>query len=147
MLFVVVPAAAQTSNNIYQVLRSDSSFSKLVSMIYATHQDTSLMVAGPFTILAPTDEAFDKLPASSASAIKTNTFEQGRVMRNLMISGRYTTDQMVKMGSVSTLDGRRLAVTRASDGTVMIGGAKVVKPDIEARNGIIQGIDSVIMPS
>jgi uncharacterized surface protein with fasciclin (FAS1) repeats len=146
MLFVAVPAAAQTSNNIYQVLNNEGSFGKLLSLIRATHQDTSLIVAGPFTILAPTDDAFNKLPAASLNSITTDRLKRNSVMRNIMISGKYTTDQMVSMGSVRTLDGRRLSVTRASDGSVMIGGAKVVKPNIEARNGIIQGIDGVIVP-
>ncbi len=63
-----------------------------------------------------------------------------------MISGKYTTDQLVSLGYARTLDGRRLTVTRANDGSVMIGGAKVVKPNIEASNGIIQGVDTIIVP-
>jgi uncharacterized surface protein with fasciclin (FAS1) repeats len=146
ILFVAVPATALTSNNIYQVIQDDGSFNKLVSVIRATNQGTSLTVAGPFTVLAPTDDAFNKLPATSINGITSDRFKRNSFMRNLMISGKYTTDQMVSMGSVRTLDGRRITVTRASDGSVMIGGAKIVKPNIEARNGIIQGVDGVIMP-
>ncbi len=146
MLLVAVPAAAQTSNNLYQALGSAGSFGKLLSLIRATHQDTSLTVAGPFTILAPTDDAFNKLPAASLGSITTDRLKRNSIVRNHMISGKFTVDQLVKMGSVGTLDGQRLTVTKASDGTVTIGGAKIVKPDIQAKNGIIQGIDGVLVP-
>jgi uncharacterized surface protein with fasciclin (FAS1) repeats len=147
MLFAAVPATAQTSNNIYQVLKKEGSFGKLLSLIRATHQDTSLTVAGPFTILAPTDDAFNKLPAASLNSITTDRLKRNSVMRNHIISGKFTVDQLVSMGSVGTLDGKRLKVTRASDGIVTIGGAKITKPNIQARNGIIQGIDGVLLPS
>jgi len=147
LLFVAVPATAQTSNNIYQTLQNDGSFSKMVSMIQATNQDRSLIVAGPFTILAPTDNAFNKMSAASINGIMSDRLKRNSIMRNLMISGKYTTDQMVSMGSVRTLNGERLTVTKAKDGSITIGGAKVVKPNIQAKNGIIQGLDGVIMPS
>lgn len=50
------------------------------------------------------------------------------------------------MGTVSTLDGKRLKVTKAKYGSIMIDGAKIVKPDIQAKNGVIQGIDTVLVP-
>jgi uncharacterized surface protein with fasciclin (FAS1) repeats len=147
MLIAAIPATAQTSGNIYQTLQKDSSFSKMVSLLQKTNQDRSMIVAGPFTILAPTDDAFNKLSAAGLNGIMTDRQIRNGFTRNSMISGTYTTDQLVSMGSVRTLDGRQLKVTRASDGTVTIGGAKVVKPNIKASNGIIQGVDTIIVPS
>jgi uncharacterized surface protein with fasciclin (FAS1) repeats len=147
MLFAAVPAAAQTSGNIYQMLQKDSSFSKMVSLLHTTNQDRSLIVAGPFTILAPTNDAFNKLSPLALQGLMSGRLIQSGFARNSMISGKYTTDQLVSMGYARTLDGRRLPVTRASDGSVMIGGAKVVKPNIAASNGIIQGVDAIIIPS
>ena len=146
MLLAAVPATAQVTNNLLQTLQKDGSFSKMTSLMHATNQDTSLIVAGPFTILAPTDDAFNKLGASALNTISAERFKRNAMVRNYMISGKYTTDQMVAMGKVRTLNGQWLTVTRGSDGTVTIGGAKVVKPNIQARNGIVQGIDTVIMP-
>ena len=147
MLLAAVPATAQVSNNLLQTLQKDGSFTKYISLLHATHRDTSLIVAGPFTIIAPTDDAFKKLSASAQSGVTADRSIQNGLTRNAMISGRYTLDQLVSQGYARTLDGRRLPVTRASDGTVTIGGAKVIKPNIEARNGIIQGVDTVIIPS
>lgn len=151
MLLAAVPATAQVStdllsNNLLQTLQKDGSFGKMTSLLHATNQDTSLIVAGPFTILAPTDDAFNKLGASALNTVSADRFKRNSMVRNYMISGKYTTDQMVSMGKVRTLNGQWLTVARGSDGTVTIGGAKVVKPNIQARNGIIQGIDTVIMP-
>ena len=145
-LFAMAPAMAQTSDNILQVLQKDGSFSNMVSLLRTTNQDRSLATAGPFTILVPTNDAFTKLTPTSLNNIMSNRFVQNGFTRNSMISGKYTTDQLVSMGYARKLDGRRLPVTRASDGTVTIGGAKVVKPNIQARNGIIQGVDAIIIP-
>ena len=147
MLLLAVPATAQTSNNLLQTLQKDGSFSKVVSLFQATHRDTSLIVAGPFTVIVPTNDAFNKLSATAQYMVTSDRSIQNGLTRNAMISGKYTLDQLVSQGYARTLDGRRLPVTRASDGTVTIGGAKVVKPNIEARNGIIQGVDAIIIPS
>lgn len=146
ILFAAVPATAQTSGNIYQTLQKDSSFSKIVSLFRTANQDRSLIVAGPFTILAPTNDAFNKLSPAALNGITSDRLIRNGFTRNSMISGKYTTDQLVSMGYARTLDGRRLTVTRASDGSVTIGGAKVVKPNVQASNGIIQGVDTVIIP-
>ncbi len=146
LLFATVPAMAKTSNNIYQVLQKDGSFGKLATLFQTTHRDTSLIVAGPFTVIAPTDAAFNKLSATALNGMMTDKSIQNGFTRNSMISGKYTTDQLVSQGYARTLDGRRIPVTRAKDGSVMIGGAKVVKPNIEASNGIIQGVDTIIVP-
>ncbi len=146
MLFASVPAMAKATNNIYQVLQTDGSFSKVVTLFHATNRDTSLIVAGPFTVIAPTDSAFNKLSTAAQNGMMTDRSIQNGFTRNSMISGKYTTDQLVSQGYARTLDGQRIPVTRAKDGSVMIGNAKVVKPNIEASNGIIQGVDTIIIP-
>ena len=147
MLLLAVPATAQTSNNLLQTLQKDGSFTKVISLFHTTHRDTSLIVAGPFTVIAPTDDAFNKLSAAAQNGVMSDRSIQNGLTRNAMISGKYTLDQLVSMGYARTLDGRRLPVSRGSDGTVTIGWAKVVKPNIEARNGIIQGVDAIIIPT
>ncbi|AFD00142.1 Secreted and surface protein [Methanocella conradii HZ254] len=143
---VAAPALAQAQKSLFDAAVDAGSFSKLVGAVKATNYDTALSTGGPYTILAPTDEAFNKLPAGTMESLAKDKPKLTGVVKNHVISGKYTTDQLVKMGTVSTLDGKRLKVTKAKDGSIMIDGAKIVKPDIQAKNGVIQGIDTVLVP-
>jgi uncharacterized surface protein with fasciclin (FAS1) repeats len=143
---ITAPVLAQGEKSLFDAMAGDSSFSRLVGAVKAANYDTMLTTGGPYTILAPTDEAFNKLPAGTMESLAKDKPKLTGVVKNHVISGKYTTDELVKMGTVSTLDGKRLKVTKASDGSVMIDGARIVKPDIQAKNGIIQGIDAVLIP-
>jgi uncharacterized surface protein with fasciclin (FAS1) repeats len=68
------------------------------------------------------------------------------VLKNHVVSGKYTADDLVRMGTVKTLDGKTLKITKASDGSVMVDGVKVIKSNVMASNGEIQVIDSVLVP-
>lgn len=143
---VAAPALSQGQKNIFETMAGMSSFSRFADMAKSAYYNTELQVGGPYTVLAPTDDAFSKLPAGTLESLAKDRPKLTGVVKNHIISGKYTADQLVKMGTVSTFDGKRLKVTKASDGSVMIDGAKIVKPDIQAKNGIIQGIDAVLIP-
>lgn len=147
LLCMAVPALAQSQKNLWQTADDAGNF-KVWSFMADAGNFKRIWVTGggPFTIFAPTDSAFSKLPAGTMTSVIDNKFTLPYVVNNHIISGKYTTDQLVSMGSVKTLYGKTLNVTRASDGTVMIGGARITNPNMDASNGMIQGIDTVLMP-
>jgi len=146
VLCFAMPAMGAGQKNIMNTIIDSGNYKDFAAAAGSTHLDTSLYTGGPYTILAPTDNAFNKLPAAPLRSLMDNRPALTGVFKNHIITGKYTTDDLVKMGTVSTLDGKRLAVTRASDGSVIIGGVKIVNPNIQASNGIIQGIDGVLLP-
>ena len=103
----------------------------------------TLKGTGPFTVFAPTDEAFAKLPAGTLDALLKDKQKLAAVLTHHVVPGRVMAAQ-VKPGPVKTVQGQSLTVTTA--GGVMVDNAKVVKTDIAASNGVIHVIDSVVLP-
>jgi uncharacterized surface protein with fasciclin (FAS1) repeats len=145
-LCLAIPAIAAPPKNIYQTAADIGSFSTLVEAAKATHLDNTLITGGPYTVLAPTDGAFNKLPAGTLNSLLKDRPQLTALLKNHIISGRYNADDMAKRGVVNTLDGKQLMVTKANDGTITIGGAKVLNPGIVAGNGDIIAIDGVLVP-
>lgn len=146
MLCMAAPALAQSQKSLWQTAQDAGTFKVWTFTADAGNFKPMLVTGGPFTIFAPTDSAFDKLPAGTMTSVIGDKLTLPYIVNNHIITGKYTTDQLVSMGSVKTLYGKRLNVTRGSDGTVMIGGARITSPNIDAKNGMIQGIDTVLMP-
>jgi uncharacterized surface protein with fasciclin (FAS1) repeats len=133
--------------DVVQTAVDAGSFKTLVSAVKAAGLVETLQGSGPFTVFAPTDEAFAKLPAGTVEnllkpenksklvAVLTYHVVPGKVMSN-DIAGKKTT--------VKSVEGSEIKVDATSG--VKVDNAKVVKPDIEASNGVIHVIDTVIMP-
>lgn len=133
--------------DVVQTAVEAGSFKTLVSAVKAAGLVETLQGSGPFTVFAPTDEAFAKLPAGTVQnllkpenksklvAVLTYHVIPGKVMSN-DIAGKKTT--------VKSVEGSEIKVDATSG--VKVDNAKVVKPDIEASNGVIHVIDTVIMP-
>ncbi len=140
---VIVPSAA----NLVETAQRAGTFGTLIAAAKAAGLAETLMKDGPFTILAPTDEAFAKLPAGTvADLLKPENKEKlAGILKLHVISGRVYADQVVKLTEAPTLAGRKLPVAASRDG-VTIGGAKVSATDVEAKNGVIHVIDTVILP-
>ena len=102
---------------------------------------------GPFTVFAPTDEAFAKLPEGTiANLLKPeNKDKLTAILTYHVVAGRVMAGDVVKLKSAKTVNGKAAKVMVSDDG-VMIDGAKVVTTDIETSNGVIHVIDSVILP-
>ena len=146
ILSAAAPALAQSQKNMYQAAQDAGSFKTLLTAADSAGFKSTWVTGGPFTILAPTDDAFNKMPAGTLSSYMSDKLKLTPLIKNHIISGKYTAADLVRMGKVRTLDGKELKVTKASDGSVTIGTAKIVKPDIQASNGVIQGVDTVITP-
>src|SRR5271166_1982772 len=135
---------AAPAKNILDTAIAAGNFTTLVSAIKAAGLTDTLTGKGPFTVFAPTDEAFKKLPPGALDALLKDSAKLKAVLQYHVIAGHVSTKDM-KSGDVMTLQGSPLtAVVSASE--VQINGARVQKPEFVATNGIIHGIDAVIMP-
>lgn len=146
MLSMAVPAMGQGQQNIVLTLMGAGNFTTLTSVVKDTGYNATLVTGGPYTVFAPTDDAFNKLPAGTMDSLRANKPQLTGVLKNHVITGQHTAADLVKLGSVNTLDGRTLKVTQDSNGTVSIDGAKIIKQDVPASNGVIQVVDNVLVP-
>lgn len=120
------------------------SFNTLVKAVQAAGLVDTLKGAGPFTVFAPTDEAFAKLPAGALEKLLANPEQLKAVLTYHVISGKVMAAD-VKPGKVPTVQGSAATLSMMGSG-VMIDKANVVKTDIACSNGVIHVIDSVLMP-
>lgn len=134
--------------DIVTVAREAGSFNTLVAAIEAAGLVETLESSGPFTVFAPTDEAFAKLPAGTVEALLANPEQLRAVLTYHVVSGRVMAADVIAARSASpaTVNGQVLTV-QAVDGTVRVNGAKVVGADVDASNGVIHVIDTVLLPS
>ena len=121
------------------------SFTTLAKALQATGLVETLKGPGPFTVFAPTDEAFAKLPAGTVEGLLQNPEKLKSILLYHVVSGKVTAKDVAGIKSAKTVEGSSAKVT-ARNGKVMIDRANVVKADIMASNGVIHVIDSVIMP-
>ena len=123
------------------------SFNTLATALQAAGLVETLKGKGPFTVFAPTDAAFAKLPAGTVENLlkPENKDKLVAVLTYHVVPGAVSSGQVVKMTSAKTVQGGSVKIS-TKDGGVMIDGAKVVTADVVASNGVIHVIDSVILP-
>ena len=123
------------------------SFNTLATALKAAGLVDTLKGKGPFTVFAPTDEAFAKLPAGTLDDLlkPENKEKLVAILTYHVVPGAVDSGHVAKMTSAKTVQGQSVRIT-AANGGVTIDGARVVKPDVRASNGIIHVIDSVILP-
>lgn len=119
------------------------SFKTLATALGAAGLVDTLKGTGPFTVFAPTDEAFAKIPKADLDALLKDKAKLTAVLTYHVVPGKVMAAD-VKAGKVKTVQGSELTVTTASG--VQVDGAKVLKTDITADNGVIHVIDTVVMP-
>jgi len=122
-------------------------FTTLVAAVKAAGLVDTLRGPGPFTVFAPTDAAFAKLPAGTLEVLlKPENREKLRaILTYHVVMGRVTSQDAMKLDSAKTVEGGSLAI-RVVNGGVMVNNAHVTKADIEASNGVIHVIDTVLLP-
>lgn len=133
--------------DIVDVAVGAGSFQTLAKALTAAGLVDTLKGKGPFTVFAPTDEAFAKLPAGTVeSLLKPENREKLRaILTYHVVAGKVESSQVVKLDSATTVNGQNVAI-RVKDGSVMVGKATVVKADVSASNGVIHVIDTVLLP-
>ncbi len=147
VLASALPATAGSAKDIVDTAVAAGSFKTLVAAIQAAGLAETLKGKGPFTVFAPTDEAFNKLPAGTVETLlkPENKEKLKSILLYHVVAGDVTAAKVVKMSSAKTLDGQDLNVM-VNDGTVMINDAKVIQADVMASNGVIHVIDTVLIP-
>jgi transforming growth factor-beta-induced protein len=144
-VLIVALAFNAAAADIVDTAVSAGSFNTLVTAVKAAGLVETLKGAGPFTVFAPTDEAFAKLPAGTLDSLLKNPEQLKQVLLYHVVSGKVMAADVVKIKSAKTVQGSSAKVNvMGSD--VMIDKAKVVKTDIVCDNGVIHVIDTVILP-
>ncbi|MFM1561538.1 MAG: fasciclin domain-containing protein [Roseibacillus sp.] len=143
----VVAGKKCTSKTVVEIAASNESFSTLVAAVKAADLAETLSGDGPFTIFAPTNEAFAKLPKGTvAKLLKPENKKQLQAVLTYHVVAAKVMAADVKPGKVKTVNGSSFQVA-ISGGVVTIDGAKVLKTDLVGKNGVIHVIDSVILPT
>ena len=131
--------------NIVDIAVEDGRFKTLVAAVQAADLVETLKGKGPFTVLAPIDDAFYKLPAGTVEGLLKDIPALKNILLYHVISAKAMSSDVVKMTSATTVQGKNVSI-KVEDGKVKINEATVIIPDIEASNGVIHVIDTVILP-
>lgn len=121
------------------------SFKTLVKAVQAAGLVDTLKGEGPYTVFAPTDEAFAKLPEGTLESLLNDKEKLAAVLTYHVVPGKVMAGDVVKLTSAKTVQGQSVKIDTSNG--VMVDNAKVVKTDIETSNGVIHVIDTVILPS
>ena len=133
--------------NIVQVATEAGSFSTLVTAVKAAGLVETLSGPGPFTVFAPTDAAFAKLPAGTVTALLANTDQLTSILTYHVLSGKVAAADIIKSNGATpkTVNGLPLDIA-VRGGKVYVNGVQVVTADVQASNGVIHVIDAVLLP-
>ena len=143
---MAAPDAGMASGDIIEVASAAGTFNTLAQALTAAGLVETLKGAGPFTVLAPTDEAFAKIPEADLQALLANKEELTKVLTYHVISGNVPASQVTGMTSATTLEGRDITISVVDGKVVINGNANVTATDVAATNGVIHVIDTVLMP-
>lgn len=150
---VLLPEEKKTAptselKTIVETAQGAGQFGTLVAAVQAAGLVDTLQGKGPFTVFAPTDEAFAKLPAGTIDSLlkPENKGQLASILTYHVVAGKVTADQVVKIDAAETVNGQSVNI-KVVDGAVMVNNATVVKTDILCSNGVIHVIDSVLLPS
>jgi len=134
-----------SDNNIVETAGAVGKFKTLTSLLKRAGLVKTLQEKGPYTVFAPTDAAFDKVPNATLARLGRDKAALRTVLLLHVAEGRLTAAKLTKRRSVKTLNGQRLAI-RVRDGKVFVGGARVVTANVTASNGVIHAINKVLLP-
>jgi uncharacterized surface protein with fasciclin (FAS1) repeats len=132
------------SKDIVDTAIAAGSFKTLATALQAAGLIDTLKGKGPFTVFAPTDEAFAKIPKADLDALLKDKAKLTRVLTYHVVPGRVMAKDVATLKEAKTVEGAAVQIDTSSG--VKVNGASVVKADVEASNGVIHVIDSVILP-
>lgn len=140
----VIDSVIMPRNDLIEAARSAGTFKTLLKAIEAADLTETLRGDGPFTVFAPTDEAFGKLPKETLESLLNDKKKLAAILTYHVVPGKVTAEQVVKLTTAPTVQGQRLKIA-ASNG-VVVDNAKVLTTDVPATNGVIHVIDAVLLP-
>lgn len=135
--------SAFAAKDIVDTAINAGSFKTLVTALKAADLVNTLKGKGPYTVFAPTDEAFAKIPKADLDALLADKEKLSSVLTYHVVAGNVMAKD-VKAGEVATVNGKTIKIT--TDGGVVVNTSKVTATDIKASNGVIHVIDTVLMP-
>jgi uncharacterized surface protein with fasciclin (FAS1) repeats len=121
------------------------SFNTLVAAVKAANLVDTLKSEGPFTVFAPTDDAFAKLPAGTVEALLQDIPKLTKILTYHVVAGKVLAADVVKLNSAKTVEGSEVKIDASSG--VKVNDATVTTPDVVADNGVIHVIDTVLIPA
>ena len=130
--------------NLVETAVEAGSFKTLVKAVKAAGLVETLAKQGPFTVFAPTDDAFAKLPKGTVEGLLQDKQKLTKVLTYHVLSGKVMSKQAAGLRSAKTLQGQEISIDSSKG--VRINNANVIKADIETSNGVIHVIDTVILP-
>ncbi len=144
LALVAMPAFAEEKKDIVDTAVAAGSFKTLAKALTEAGLVETLKGKGPFTVFAPTDEAFAKLPKETLEAVLKDKKKLTAILTYHVVSGKVMAKDVVKLHEAKTVNGKEVKID-ATEG-VKVNAAKVVKADIECSNGVIHVIDTVLIP-
>ena len=145
LLGLTALAGAGPNTDIVATAKAAGSFNTLVVAIEAAGLTQTLQGKGPFTVFAPTDEAFAKLPSGTVDALLKDKAKLSKILTYHVVSGEVMAKD-VKPGKVTTVEGDKINVSKSANG-VRVNNANVIQTDVVASNGVIHVIDTVLIPN
>ncbi len=147
LLGINAVAGKYEKKDIVDTAVSAGSFKTLVAAVKAADLVETLKGDGPFTVFAPTDEAFAKLPEGTLEDLlkPENKEKLVSILTYHVVAGKVTSDKVVNLKEADTVNGKALSI-EVIDGKVMVDNANVVGTDVMASNGVIHVIDTVVLP-
>jgi len=136
---------SKSEKDIVTIAVESGKFNTLAKALTETGLVEALQGEGPFTVFAPTDEAFSKLPEGTIESLLKDKEALKSILLYHVVSGKVTSDQVVKLNKTETLSGKNISIKTNDDG-VVINNSKVITADIMAKNGVIHIIDTVLIP-
>lgn len=137
--------STMNTKTIVDIASEDSNFSTLVAAVKAAGLAETLSGEGPFTVFAPTNEAFAKLPEGTVESLLQDKEKLAAILTYHVVSGKVMAADVTKLPKATTVQGQDVTIT-AENNAVMVNDATVVQTDIEASNGVIHVIDTVLLP-
>lgn len=143
----VIAGCGTCDKTVVENAANNGDFSTLVAAVKAAGLVETLSGSGPFTVFAPTNAAFEKLPAGTVEDLlkPENKSKLVKILTYHVVPGKVMAKDVVKLSSAKTVEGSDVAI-EVTGGTVTVDNAKVLKTDINSKNGVIHVIDAVILP-
>jgi len=138
-------SSASAQGNIVETAAGAGKFDTLVSLVGEAGLAETLATGGNFTVFAPTDAAFAKVPKKTLAALKADPAKLKAVLLYHVVKGELRANRVMKRSSIETLNGASVTV-KVTRGVVKIDSARVVQANVEASNGVIHAINRVLMP-
>lgn len=138
-------SAGSAKKDIVDTAVAAGSFNTLATALKEADLIDTLKGKGPFTVFAPTDDAFAKLPPGTIEALLKDKAKLRAILTYHVVSGKVMAADVVKLNSAKTVNGQSVSI-RLKDGAVLVDNARIIKTDIATSNGVIHVIDSVVLP-